>query len=101
MLSVYSHAKVTIAAATSDNSQGGCFSPTGGLGGQNKDSLYVRVNGSNIGLRTGNQEYTFEIRPGATYDHISTQFSDSPLNQRAWVLQEMCLSPRILFFGRD
>ncbi|KAL8919614.1 MAG: hypothetical protein Q9172_004917 [Xanthocarpia lactea] len=84
---VYSNAFLTLAANASSDSTGGLFQ-------ERKPSLVnpVIVNP------------TWEGTTSKGYVVIPRQFwkynvSDSPLNQRAWVLQERYLSPRVLHFG--
>lgn len=89
MKDVYRNAILTIAATGAANSSAGCFF--------DRDIDLVKavtISVSWLGVPQG----TYLICDGYIWqDNIV----NAPLNQRAWVVQERLLSPRILHFGRD
>ena len=89
MKDVYRNAFLTIAAAGAASSSTGCFF--------DRDIDLVKaitVSVSWLGVSEGK----YFICDGLIWqDNIV----NAPLNQRAWVVQERLLSPRILHFGRD
>lgn len=89
MKDVYRNAFLTIAAAGAASSSTGCFF--------DRDIDLVKaitVSVSWLGVSQGK----YLICDGFIWqDNIV----NAPLNQRAWVVQERLLSPRILHFGRD
>lgn len=87
MGAIYRVAHLTIAAASSTNSHGGCYIT---------DPLPTMVKTLAIRLSDGTtQEFMMRLsqRPDT--------FTNSPLHQRAWVLQEAVLSRRTVFFTSD
>ncbi|KAJ8112862.1 hypothetical protein OPT61_g4875 [Boeremia exigua] len=78
---VYRHSELTLAAVKAQNSHEGlftnrtgrCLTPCQILGGSGQESMYAR----------------------------SRRFQDQPLYRRGWVVQERCLSRRILEFNSD
>jgi hypothetical protein len=84
MANVYQNSLLTIAAAASPDSQTGCF--------------LQRESGMEMKIKHG--KCTFYLQ------HINRNWAlpsptGGPLQSRGWVLQEMLLSQRILFFSED
>ena len=84
---IYQNSLCTITAAAADNADGGCFSARKPLtydwcrlAGEGKDAIYASL----------------AYRPTGARNEVLVE---SPLIERAWVLQERLLSPRILHFG--
>ena len=87
MPQVYSNSFLTLAADASFDSDGGLF--------RERDSTLVKP----VIVRPnweGADGKEFAVIPKEFWRH---NIADSPLNQRAWVLQERYLSPRVLHFG--
>jgi hypothetical protein len=89
MASIYGNSYVTIAAASAIDSQGGCFSLSEAL---LNDGPSSSSHGS-VGFHV--------LRVATSYSDVVAIYLDSPLNQRAWILQEMTLSPRMVFFTSE
>ncbi|KAL9636878.1 MAG: hypothetical protein Q9164_002554 [Protoblastenia rupestris] len=89
MKDVYRNALLTIAATGATGSSVGCFFE--------RDLDLVRTVAVSISW-LGVPEGTYDI-----WDSLIWQENivNAPLNQRAWVVQERLLPPRILHFGRD
>lgn len=88
MCQVFKYSACTIAATRSTNSQGGCFSKRNPHFVQPFKVCVNHFDGPKV------------------YDCVDETFwendiQNGPLNSRAWVLQEMLLSPRILHFGEN
>jgi hypothetical protein len=102
MSHIFSNAQLTIAASRSSEGSGGCFShrvddPLCIEDGREK--RYIREKRiwepyMLTGMDRDGIQKTF-----AVHAKIPHGLSDSPLLQRAWVLQEQLLSPRILHFS--
>ncbi|PVH92459.1 HET-domain-containing protein, partial [Periconia macrospinosa] len=90
---VYLNAVVTIAASSSNDAHGGCF-----LNLQHPPSLRLRLPISNTGSNVGQRVLKGTLR--STYASPFT-VSDSPINKRGWVFQEMVLSSRVLHFTEE
>ncbi|KAF2669449.1 HET-domain-containing protein [Microthyrium microscopicum] len=92
---IYQHSHLTLAATASPNSETGL--------------LYDR-NGGNSFILRGDVGETFEVHVRSLMKHFSLGDShansyanydnDYPLLQRAWVLQERVLSPRVVHFNK-
>ncbi|CAI6340578.1 unnamed protein product [Periconia digitata] len=90
MKEVYSNSYLNIAALGSDNDSGGCF--------------YNRHDFSDLCLATvqvcwksPHEPVTYRLR--STDASVIASWRGEPLLERAWVLQERFLSPRVLYFG--
>jgi hypothetical protein len=90
MASIYENAFVTIAAAWSENSNGGCFSHT-------LDKYKVhRLRTSGMYARREPPEFA------AAPNDVSVHTAElSPLLTRGWVYQERMLSPRVIYYGKN
>lgn len=88
MEAVYAGSTFTIAAAYSEDSDGGCFQDVLPL--MRIDSLVSQDSNCTVLLRANKSCLTRDNVPGRC-----------PLDSRGWVYQERMLSPRTLFFGRD
>ena len=84
---IYQNSLCTITAAAADNADGGCFSARNPLSydwcklaGEGKDAIYASLAYRSTGARN-------EV------------LRESPLIERAWVMQERLISPRMLHFG--
>lgn len=88
MCHVYQNSHLTIAALKSDSSAGGLFALRNPLVYQ-PCWLFDDADGNNgfASLNTQIQNY------------MPNTLMDSPLRKRAWVFQELALSPRIIYFG--
>jgi hypothetical protein len=86
MSSVYGSSTITIAAAGAVNGRSGLFLQSEG---------YVWKVHIEVPTDSGLQGWDF-FTPG----NYETSVSKSALRKRAWVLQEILLSPRILYFTR-
>ncbi|KAF4464921.1 tol [Fusarium albosuccineum] len=85
MADIYQNSFLTIAATKSQDGSGGCFSET--------SSHYVAK------LVPGYQDIYVRQSPPLFPDHwTQLDNSDYPLLNRAWIYQEMRLSPRVLHF---
>ena len=89
MCRIYRHSFCTIAATRASSGDDGCF----------VDREAWQVNACCIQSSWNNAE-------NALYEVISAHFQElnvsrTPLNKRAWVVQERLLSPRILHYGRN
>lgn len=85
---VYSGAYLTIAAASATDSRGGCYI----------DHVIPQTNLQiKIDHPKGTQSNVYVRCPAYRPD----TFYDSPLHQRGWVLQEVILSRRTLYFTKD
>ena len=87
MGSIYQNSLCTITAAAADNANGGCFSERNPLSydwcklaGEGEDAIYASL----------------AYRPTGARNEI---LLESPLIERAWVMQERLISPRMLHFG--
>lgn len=89
MASVYSSSKVTIAATSASDSTVGCFID---------NSLSTSVTTVDLGLSEDGSTIKGYIRYPS---HREGHFLDSPLHSRGWILQELVLSRRTLFFTSD
>jgi hypothetical protein len=88
MALVYSHAYLTIAAASTTDSTGGCYihdtiQPT---------NLQIKIDHPK-GMQTNAYIRSPAYRPNTFYE--------SPLHQRGWILQEVILSRRTLYCTQD
>jgi hypothetical protein len=99
MADIYSDSSLTIAATDSPNCNGGCFvgTPTG-----SGDKVSVDFQQSSPPLVVLDLDtkviFLVHIRSGTTPSRI---LEDSVLNKRAWVLQELALSPRVIHCTRE
>ncbi|KAK3047223.1 hypothetical protein LTR09_011323 [Extremus antarcticus] len=85
---VYEHSVLTIAAANAKTAHDGCFAETNPL-----LSHPCRIAGSKPGG-------LFVARSGEGLRYPWTDvYGNGTISRRAWVLQERCLSSRVLFFG--
>jgi hypothetical protein len=84
---IYSQSYLTIAAAASKDSSGGCFLPR-------STDTHVRVKCSINDSETG---YVFIREKPNGFDELD----ESILNTRAWVAQERLLSPRTIHYDVD
>jgi len=89
---VYRYCFINIAATGSKNATGGCF--------WDRNPRAVLPTESNIcwiGCKVdATKRYLIVCKPNVWAQKLTRE----PLNQRAWVLQERVLSPRVLHFGR-
>lgn len=122
MQDVYGNSYCNIAATASTNSQGGCFrdrNPTiltplklkllgrggGGSGNIDREGLVVVEEEENEGK--DNEKEKEKLKEEHCYFYLTDvelwweRFEKAPLNQRAWVLQERMLAPRVLHFDAD
>jgi hypothetical protein len=108
---IYYGSLVTIAAAASEDSNGGCFNRISRPRFRNDvqkdrrpvdDFVYfesVLQNGSKSRLYLFTDSYFYSYFP---YDEIyDEQVINSPLARRAWVFQEQMLSQRIIYFAQS
>jgi hypothetical protein len=92
MALVYENAQFTIAATWGSNGEAGCF--------------HAYIPSLNIQLRAHRDPVDNTTQPGVQI-YVRPDKDDkkyliqAPLNTRAWVLQEMLLSPRTIIFGED
>lgn len=89
MSSVYSNSWLNLAATSSTNSHGGLFHSRNFV-----RSSPCTVTASWKGFAPG----SYTIIDGSAW---TRRVEDSPLNQRAWVLQERLLAPRTIHFAFD
>ena len=89
MTNVYRNAVLNIAAVAASHSDCGCW-PSSNSIFDSVDPLVVILEGSNIRLRG---QY-------AVFDTTMSRdaFDKAPLLRRAWVMQELCLARRVLYF---
>jgi Heterokaryon incompatibility protein (HET) len=90
MAQAYTQSFITIAASSSPDGDGGCFYPPAGTP---STSL-------NWTLDTSAVLEKVHFRKSNT-NRFRDAVLNGPLNQRAWVLQERSLSPRILYYTND
>jgi heterokaryon incompatibility protein (HET) len=94
MADIYQNAFVTLAATTSSNGDGGCFSinhrPVREVELSDNRGL---VGGSSITVRQKLKHWTFTV--------TNTSVQPYPLLSRGWVFQERYLSPRVLHFCKE
>ncbi|KAF4336377.1 het-domain protein [Fusarium beomiforme] len=88
MREVYEHSYCNIAATASSDGRGGCF--------RSRDARVVRP--CLVNMTVGGQTQRYQLIDFPVWYQM---FERSPLNARAWVLQERLLSPRVLHFGID
>ncbi|CAF9938262.1 hypothetical protein IMSHALPRED_000735 [Imshaugia aleurites] len=88
MMNVYENSHCNIAAAKASDSEQGCFSKRDPL---SIAPIVVRTEWNNTNKRS------YHVHP----ELWRTYVEECPLNQRAWVIQERTLAPRILHYGRD
>lgn len=86
MAEVFANGLVTIAATHASSSEVGLFTT------QQQYSPSLQVARANI----GNRIYPIFARP--TWSHATHAADEHPLSQRAWVFQELLLSPRSIHF---
>jgi hypothetical protein len=87
MIRIYQNATLALAAtAAADSRQGCCFK-------RQLSSLNVRINKS--------PDTTIHVRRLPTESTLHQSILEAPLNQRAWVLQELLLSSRVIHFAQD
>jgi hypothetical protein len=86
MNKVYSHSACTIAAAAASNGTNGLFFQ--------RNPYLVTPKTIRFSMNQEENDY-FALDDDLWKDEIQS----APLNKRAWVLQEMILSPRILYFA--
>lgn len=88
---VYKHSYCNVAARGAIDSTGGCFFTR-------NPSLIMPTQ---VTIKwddwDGITEQAYQVVSGP--ELWNTKFSNEPLNQRAWVLQERILSPRVIHFG--
>jgi hypothetical protein len=91
MASVYEGAQVTIAAAWGKNGDSGCFHDY-------HPSMVIELQerGNSKGYTKGTTR--LYLRP---YPKERKYLGDASLNSRAWTLQEIILSRRVIFFAED
>jgi hypothetical protein len=91
MGAIYGHSKVTIAAAASEDSRGGCFHENKTL------SAFTYAHptlNTSMAIRKCPDHYG--------YVHYSAAYDSSlplPLFSRAWTMQEELLAPRVIYYG--
>jgi hypothetical protein len=90
MASIYSASYLTIAATKSPDSAGGCFAKLA------PEDVAQTYEGSNA----NGQNYTVHVRNQPPHPNMYNSH-EYPLFDRAWVLQERLLSPRIIHFGHQ
>ena len=88
MMKVYENSHCNISAAKAFDSEQGCFS-------RRDPSLISPIVVQTNWKTTSNTSY--KVYPALWHTYVR----QSPLNQRAWVIQERTLAPRILHYGRD
>ncbi|KAK0724522.1 heterokaryon incompatibility protein-domain-containing protein [Lasiosphaeris hirsuta] len=88
MESVYGNSYCDIAATASADGRGGLF--------RERDIRAVQPCVVSIGMGGAKQDHYL-----GDFDSWWRAFESSPLNVRAWVLQERLLSPRVLHFDKD
>lgn len=89
MKDVYRNAHVTVAATGAAKSSVGCFF--------DRDVNLIKTVTVSISWQ-GARQGIYEVCDGNIWQE---DIVNAPLNQRAWVVQERLLSPRILHFGRE
>ncbi|KAI1734032.1 heterokaryon incompatibility protein-domain-containing protein [Xylaria scruposa] len=95
MATYYQRAWVTIAATRTTTN------PTGGLFYTLEAEEVPRVSRLPYRNEKGERDgffYVQHLERGTVQDHFATQIAESELRQRAWVLQESLLSPRVVSF---
>lgn len=87
MADIYEHGYFTVAASKSRNPSNGCFT----------HGLHELIKGAKLPAYTNlYARHTFDS-PVDKPDF--TKLAAAPLLERAWVYQEMCLSPRVVHYG--
>ena len=89
MRDIYKYTYATIAAAGAVDATVGCFF--------DRDPDLVRP----IQVRAAFGAPLETDMIGTDDEVLDKLMGDTPLNRRAWCLQERCLSPRVLYFGED
>lgn len=92
MASVYSNARLTLAAASASDSRGGLFSKVPIPEKRRVDTTGISIGDRNL--------YVRRVLPHFVNDELSwLDYGQFPLLDRGWVLQERLLSRRILYFS--
>jgi hypothetical protein len=91
MCEIYRNAYCTIAASAAASNGQGCFIE--------KHGSCLPTNGSRLAVEENGRRSAIVLLPPRP--SWKNQVLSSPLNSRAWVLQERLLSPRILHFAKD
>ena len=89
MANIYSNCVFTIAALWGNDSHSGCF--------VERNPLATLA--CNIGTSDALGGSLFATSANSSQDRCLAKVKPSPLLERAWVLQERLLSPRILYYG--
>lgn len=92
---VYRHCVFSIAALSSSDSEGGCFRKRNTLSRRGcwlQEPIH-RVD--HVGVGSYHRE-----KSGFYAEHLDSK-STAPLMQRAWVVQELALAPRTLYYGEN
>lgn len=90
MINVFKNAVITLAASAAADSRDGCCSL------RQDESLHISLQTSSHGLGS-----TIHVRKVPDERTLRGSILETPLNKRAWVLQEMLLTSRVVHFARD
>lgn len=90
MIKVFENAVITLAASAATDSRGRCCSR------RQDESLHISLKSSSHGL--GSTIHVRKVPDGRT---LRGSILETPLNKRAWVLQEILLTSRVVHFARD
>lgn len=96
MKDVYTHAECSIAATSAENGQMGLFFIRNPFLETPFEVQLIRTAGQAVSVPPRERRYVCDVAPNKAYNHLERE----PLNERAWVVQERYLSPRIMHFTR-